>query len=224
MLWLGLPQEANSETETSVQGIFRECSWHPTLVEGKKAKLGRVRSWAAVQLQWTSQPRLWGVLKMDWALNTFPTEWDSQASLPLHHSVIGCSCPGRGVAVSRLFSPETTRKRLTTESWLPAQQLGASDLQSWKRIWATHLHIHHSKQTEKPFSFRKHLVPHFNGHDTDLWWLISVQSTRVLYSLPLPNPLWGSSASRTYLPILHIGKLTTEKSNRPVFNRKPSSI
>lgn len=42
MLWLGLPQEANSESGTSVQGIFRECFWDPTLVEGK----GRKQNWA----------------------------------------------------------------------------------------------------------------------------------------------------------------------------------
>lgn len=42
MLWLGLPQEADSESGTSVQGIFRECFWDPTLVEGK----GRKQNWA----------------------------------------------------------------------------------------------------------------------------------------------------------------------------------
>lgn len=66
-----------------VQGIFRDCSWDPTPVEGKgregrggerkegkgregkKTKLGRGRSQAAMQFQWTSQLTFWEVLKMD---------------------------------------------------------------------------------------------------------------------------------------------------------------
>lgn len=124
------------------------------------------------------------------------------------------------------------------DNWQPAacSTPAAGDIRSsvLRRIQEAHLLLHQSEQTEKAFSGSSiHseniccIIVMGMALICDDWFLqcLQVHNTSVLCSLPLPNSLGGSAVARTHLPILHIEKLTAEKTNQPgSFTSKPSSI